>query len=337
MNAEIRDHANFLKGALDLLTNSTTADTGTSMYLNLIGSTTGDPRVLATRRSGESGDRLKIGAYGSMVWANPAVSQLPSVQLNPAGYFGVLLLEDPAGTDSVSLRVDLAASPGYAPAFRVRFRGDSFDRLVVGSYTGNKPAIGMGDGTATPSLFLISDTPGRMLFTGVSGAGVNAKIGVVADNTTAATNSLFTWVQGDTQPRFAAGIDSSGRPQIAFGPGGATAPDAILYRSSASTISNDDGTIIRLLRSTTTNGGLAVKTTGDTFDRILLIAGGTIRTGDGTAAPVQVISTRVTGWGTPTGTLARTTFDTGTATLVQVANRLGALVTDLLGHGLIGA
>lgn len=37
----------------------------------------------------------------------------------------------------------------------------------------------------------------------------------------------------------------------------------------------------------------------------------------------------VGGWGTPTGTLTRTAFDTTTATLTQVAERLAALISDL--------
>lgn len=51
----------------------------------------------------------------------------------------------------------------------------------------------------------------------------------------------------------------------------------------------------------------------------------------------QVVTSRQTGWGAPTGTLSRTSLNTGTATLSQVAETLGALITDLTTHGLIGA
>lgn len=37
---------------------------------------------------------------------------------------------------------------------------------------------------------------------------------------------------------------------------------------------------------------------------------------------------KVTGWGTPTGTLTRTTFDTSTVTLSELAERVAALITD---------
>lgn len=44
------------------------------------------------------------------------------------------------------------------------------------------------------------------------------------------------------------------------------------------------------------------------------------------------------GWGTPTGTLTRTTFDTTTVTLSELAERVAALISDLkTGHGLLKA
>ncbi len=52
---------------------------------------------------------------------------------------------------------------------------------------------------------------------------------------------------------------------------------------------------------------------------------------------VQVIGPRKTGWGTPTGTATRTTFDTATVTTAQLAERLKALIDDLILHGVIGA
>jgi hypothetical protein len=54
-------------------------------------------------------------------------------------------------------------------------------------------------------------------------------------------------------------------------------------------------------------------------------------------AGVQVVATRRTGWGAPTGTPARGAFNSDTATLQEVARRLHALIDDLTTHGLIGA
>lgn len=50
----------------------------------------------------------------------------------------------------------------------------------------------------------------------------------------------------------------------------------------------------------------------------------------------QVVSNRITGWSTPSGTATRTGFATSTATTQQVAEALKALIEDLKIHGLIG-
>ncbi len=56
-----------------------------------------------------------------------------------------------------------------------------------------------------------------------------------------------------------------------------------------------------------------------------------------TANNVQLLGTRKTGWGTATGTATRTTFVTSTVTTAQLAERVKALIDDLISHGLIGA
>lgn len=51
---------------------------------------------------------------------------------------------------------------------------------------------------------------------------------------------------------------------------------------------------------------------------------------------VQVVTSRRTGWTAATGTATRTAFATSTATTQDVAERLKALIDDLMTHGLIG-
>jgi hypothetical protein len=51
----------------------------------------------------------------------------------------------------------------------------------------------------------------------------------------------------------------------------------------------------------------------------------------------QVLSTRRTGWAAATGTATRSTFDAGTVTTPQLAERVKALLDDLTAHGIIGA
>ena len=50
----------------------------------------------------------------------------------------------------------------------------------------------------------------------------------------------------------------------------------------------------------------------------------------------QVVGSRSTGWSAATGTATRTTFATGSVTTAQLAERLKALIDDLITHGLIG-
>lgn len=50
----------------------------------------------------------------------------------------------------------------------------------------------------------------------------------------------------------------------------------------------------------------------------------------------QVVTARQTGWAAATGTATRTTFATGSVTTAQLAERVKALIDDLISHGLIG-
>jgi hypothetical protein len=52
---------------------------------------------------------------------------------------------------------------------------------------------------------------------------------------------------------------------------------------------------------------------------------------------VNVLNARQTGWTAATGTATRTTFATGSVTTAQLAERVKALIDDLITHGLIGA
>jgi hypothetical protein len=52
---------------------------------------------------------------------------------------------------------------------------------------------------------------------------------------------------------------------------------------------------------------------------------------------VQVLGARKTGWTAMTGTATRSTVATGAATVTDLAERLKALIDDLISHGVIGA
>jgi hypothetical protein len=51
---------------------------------------------------------------------------------------------------------------------------------------------------------------------------------------------------------------------------------------------------------------------------------------------VKVVGNRAPGWSAATGTASRASFDPGTVTVGQLAQRLKALLDDLIAHGLIG-
>lgn len=51
---------------------------------------------------------------------------------------------------------------------------------------------------------------------------------------------------------------------------------------------------------------------------------------------VKVVGNRITGWSAATGTASRASFDASTVTVGQLAQRLKALLDDLIAHGLIG-
>jgi hypothetical protein len=54
-------------------------------------------------------------------------------------------------------------------------------------------------------------------------------------------------------------------------------------------------------------------------------------------AGTQVVAARRTGWAAATGTATRTAFATSTVTTAQLAERVKALLDDLIAHGLLGS
>jgi hypothetical protein len=93
------------------------------------------------------------------------------------------------------------------------------------------------------------------------------------------------------------------------------------------------------LGSIATQSASGVTITGGTVSGLasLAVAGDADVSGDYKVDAVKVVSNRRTGWGTPTGTASRATFETSGATVGQLAQRLKALIDDLTAHGLIGS
>lgn len=79
-----------------------------------------------------------------------------------------------------------------------------------------------------------------------------------------------------------------------------------------------------------TSGAASIMTMDSTGPN--LASGKTLRVNS-----TQVVTARQTGWAAATGTPTRTSFATSTVTLPQLAERVKALIDDLITHGLIGA
>lgn len=90
-------------------------------------------------------------------------------------------------------------------------------------------------------------------------------------------------------------------------------------------------------------GGIVFQDAGGTRWTMATTGLMTITPTGGAGAPVltstggQLLTTRRTGWAAATNTKTRTTFDTTTVTLPILAAHVGALIDDLITHGLIGA
>jgi len=80
-----------------------------------------------------------------------------------------------------------------------------------------------------------------------------------------------------------------------------------------------------------TENGLASYATSSTSGQRCIISSSGISIGTGFAVP-QILTSMATGWSLPSGTPTRTSFNTGTVTLAQLAERVYALINDLYSH-----
>jgi hypothetical protein len=119
MNTEVRDHLNFLKGALDLITASTTADTGNSTVLQILRSASSSEAIKASV-TGDANPRFRVYASGKMEWGDGTAAGDISFERSAAA---VLLMND------AFLRVQRDSSSDAA--FGTLVTSDSVDRFIV--------------------------------------------------------------------------------------------------------------------------------------------------------------------------------------------------------------
>lgn len=274
-NAEVRDHFLWLKAWADLITNSSAADTGTTTFLSITRTSASDG-ILRGLVSGDAQYRLLVRADGRIGWASGAATEDVVLQRTASG--------------PGFLEVD-ALGVAAGGTFRVRTReGGMREAIQVfvsdGASPGTRIALGVHATNSDPMLYMArssgnvirmyAEADGRWVMKADTG---HSKIGVVHGDNSTENNAFFAWVSGDSQPRVALGQDSSGRARIAFGGGGAGAVDAVFFREGAGVLTSLN-TAIRLARDATTSGAVAIRTTGDSTDRILMYAGGMIDIGE---------------------------------------------------------
>ncbi|HYD13197.1 MAG TPA: hypothetical protein VEC11_10155 [Allosphingosinicella sp.] len=92
------------------------------------------------------------------------------------------------------------------------------------------------------------------------------------------------------------------------------------------------------LGSMATQSASAVAITGGTASGLgsLAVTGNADVGGAYRVDGVKVVGNRVPGWSAATGAVSRATFDSSTVTTAQLAQRVKALIDDLITHGLIG-
>lgn len=211
-----------------------------------------------------------------------------------------LLTGSTTADTGTAMRLDLTLASSTALALKARVTGDAFERVTLsaaGTINWTLPTTGVSQQR------IEADTSIRQLKL-IGSDGVtrqNNQLIVELGVTPGLYSALGVMAQSDTQPRVLLGTDASHRGQVGFGVGGGTAADVFITRTAASTL-------------TTTRLNLT--------DWLEV---------DGSA----VVGPGAAGWGSATGTIARTAFDTATVTTAQLAQRVGALISDLMNHGLI--
>lgn len=230
MNAEVRDHATWLKGALDVVTNSTTADSGTSTYLSITRATaTTAFRSLVT---GDSVNRFTIDAAGALSWGSGSGAVDATLERIAAATLQL------SGTSPSLVVKSTGADPYLGLSFRESTGAARF-LLDYGTSTTEDVRLGLYDGTAGAETYyeLV-----RLVAAGSSSyvkVPANLRIdpgALLINRASSGDPALYMYASGDTQPRFYS--DNNGA--LSWGPGGSTAVDTTLYRGGASILETAD-------------------------------------------------------------------------------------------------
>lgn len=276
-----------------------------------------------TRNTGEGGIG-KAGVYSFMVNGTgnmvpfSTVGREDCVPVSAVVYSGEDAPHPVCATNIVSRYAGLP--PGINWGLEIDMNNESATPYSTGDARGGQAVVLNTGSTYSPDTgIVVQRSPGEgtgpgwkqgMLVKGVRDAAFvaeamsSATAPGMSPPATGTLAALVARVGGDAHNRFT--ITESG--QMYWGSGSAFA-DVTISRSSANTLTVDGS-----------------------FNASLVMGAQQYWVG---ANPV--VGARKTGWGAPSGTATRTTFDTTTVTTAQLAERVKALIDDLTAHGLIGA
>lgn len=223
MNTEVRDHALFLKGFADLITNSTAADTGTATFLVINRAASTDAAYKA-QVSGDTNNRWQVNASGDTEYgAGGAASRDLRFLRSGAGTARL----DALGTATATALI-VRATAGQNAVLGIEQATDSVQRVVLrGDAT---IGVLMSDGSATADVRWRRSAAGETTLDTNSAAQPTR---LIVSSTSGQTSTVDIFVSGDSNPRFQLRGDAT---IAGFQAGtGAAAVDAKFERAGAAT------------------------------------------------------------------------------------------------------
>ncbi|HEX8366539.1 MAG TPA: hypothetical protein VF603_14755 [Allosphingosinicella sp.] len=184
----------------------------------------------------------------------------------------------------------------------------------------------------------------------VAATNVQAAIAELAAEKAALSGAAFTGIVTMAGQAVVGGGTANGSYRltvVADGAGISVAAPSATFASPAIALSR--GAVTCSLTATATGLELGTQSSSDVLlkrggaERLRAQSSGIAVTGSADVSQeyrqngVRVLGGRATGWSAASGTATRGSFDTAAVTTAQLAERLKALIDDLLAHGLIGA
>lgn len=321
----------------DLYLYGSVGGAGTTYIYGAGGGSTGDIYIQGS--AGGAGNIYVYGGGGATTsnisvtgcqWGSSTITVYASNATNPASTGDIDIYGANAGTGTIDMyasttgtgTVNIYASSGGSGNTYVYGAGggsgDLYLRATGGGTTGNAYLEGNAGGSAG-NVYLRGSVGGSgYIEVRASGSGGGTSTGKVLVYGAPGGSSVTEDDYSVTISGLYSAVSSAGRGDIK------------LIGSNSTDVTSDgyvkiwghkgSGTgYIQLYNDTTIDGDLDLDT-----GHVL------------TVGTTQIITSRQTGWGAPTGTATRTTFATSTVTLSELAERVKALIDDLTTHGLIG-